>query len=172
MREKIKILKNLANFDLPTEELNRYIQAHCNPNYFQSDNAGTSEFGQKSNQFREEDKHLIGLSLGGFLTLTLGTSSIFSKNLRCSMLLVIPGLFAGRGRAIMFTFATEVLIAGPLGSIDINLKKLINTFVCLYKEARSIACLTIHTLEQTKHVCIKVFFIINEKNIYRMNFKF
>ena len=26
VREKIKILKNLANFDLPTEELNNYIQ--------------------------------------------------------------------------------------------------------------------------------------------------
>ena len=74
------------------------------------------------------------------------------------MLLVVPGMFAGRGRAIMFTLATEVLIAGPLGSIEINLEKLINTFVCLYKEARSFACLTIHTLEQTKHVCIKVFY--------------
>ena len=72
------------------------------------------------------------------------------------MLLVIPGMFAGRGRAIMFTLATEVLIAGPLGSIEINLEKLINTFVCLYKEAKKIACLTAHTLEQTKHVCIVV----------------
>ena len=54
MREKIKILKNLANFDLPTEELNRYIQAHCNPNYFANNNAGTSEFEQKSNQFKED----------------------------------------------------------------------------------------------------------------------
>ena len=95
---------------------------------------------------------MIGLSVGGTLTLMLGTSSIFSKNLRCSMLLVVPGLFAGRGRAIMFTLATEVLIAGPLGSIEINLERLINTGLCLYKEAKNIACLTKHTLEQTKHV--------------------
>ena len=100
--------------------------------------------------------------MGGSLTLTLGTSSIFSKNLRCTMLLLIPGLFAGRGRAIMFTLATEVLIAGPLGNIEKNLKKLINTFVCLYNEARSIACLTKHTLEQTKHVCVGIF---HKKNI-------
>ena len=98
--------------------------------------------------------HKIGLSVGGSLTLILGTSSIFSKHLRCSMLLVVPGMFAGRGRAIMFTLATEVLIAGPLGSIEINLEKLINTFVCLYKEAKKIACLTKHTLEQTEHVSI------------------
>ena len=100
---------------------------------------------------------MIGLSVGGTLTLLLGTSSIFSKNLRCSMLLVVPGLFAGRGRAIMFTLATEVLIAGPLGSIEINLERLINTGLCLYKEAKSIACLTKHTLEQTKHVSIGIF---------------
>ena len=73
------------------------------------------------------------------------------------MLLVVPGLFAGRGRAIMFTLATEVLIAGPLGSIEINLERLINTGLCLYKEAKSIACLTKHTLEQTKHVSIGIF---------------
>ena len=73
------------------------------------------------------------------------------------MLLLMPGLFGGRGRAIMFTLATEVLIAGPLGSIEINLDKLINTFVCLYKEAKEIACLTKHTLEQTKHVCIVIY---------------
>ena len=100
---------------------------------------------------------MIGLSVGGTLTLMLGTSSIFSKNLRCSMLLVVPGLFAGRGRAIMFTLATEVLIAGPLGSIEINLERLINTGLCLYKEAKNIACLTKHTLEQTKHVSIGIF---------------
>ena len=73
------------------------------------------------------------------------------------MLLVVPGLFAGRGRAIMFTLATEVLIAGPLGSIEENLGKLVNTGLCLYKEAKNVACLTKHTLEQTKHVCIGIF---------------
>ena len=26
VKEKVKILKNLANYDLPTEELNEYIQ--------------------------------------------------------------------------------------------------------------------------------------------------
>ena len=82
----------------------------------------------------------MGIYVGGSVTMVLGTSSMFSKNLRCSMLLIVPGLFAGRGRAMMITLATGFLLDGPLDSIQTNLEKLIDSFVCLYKQAKEIAC--------------------------------
>ena len=106
---------------------------------------------------------MIGLSIGGSVTLTLGTSSIFRKDLRCSMLLVIPGLFAGRGRAMMLTLVVGFLIDGPLDSIQNNLEKLIDSFVCLYKQGKTVVCEAREAkLQQTRQVSVS-FYIRHNK---------
>ena len=108
---------------------------------------------------------MIGLSIGGSVTLTLGTSSIFCKDLRCSMLLVIPGLFAGRGRAMMLTLVVGFLIDGPLDSIQNNLEKLIDSFVCLYKQGKTVVCEAREAqLQQTRQVSVS--FYIRHNNDY------
>ena len=83
---------------------------------------------------------MIGFYVGGSVTVALGTGSIFSKNLRCSMLLVTSGLFAGRGRAMMLTLAAGFLMDGPLDSIQTNLEKLTDFFLCMYKQVKQVAC--------------------------------
>ena len=79
--------------------------------------------------FSPYSKHAIGGSVGGFVTVGLGTSSYFSKSLRCSMLLVVPGLFAGRGRTVMLTLATGFLLDGPIDRhVPQSMFKSVSTF--------------------------------------------
>ena len=84
---------------------------------------------------------MIGFYVSGSVTLALGTGSIFSKNLRCSMLLVTSGLFAGRGRAMMLTLAAGFLMDGPLDSIQTNLETIRGSFVCMYNQVKQIGCI-------------------------------
>ena len=58
--------------------------------------------------------HKVGIAVGGGTALLLGASSTCSKGLRCSMLLIIPGLFANRGRSLVLAFAAGLLIDGPI----------------------------------------------------------
>ena len=58
------------------------------------------------------DHQMIGGISGGSVTLVLGVGSIFSKQLRCGMMLIVPSLFSGRGRSLMLTFASGMLIEG------------------------------------------------------------
>ena len=98
-------------------------------------------------------RHLIGVYVGGSVTLTLGTGSVFSKNLRCSMLLVISGLFAGRGRAMMLTLAAGFLMDGPLDSIQTNLETIRGSFVCMYNQVKQIGCIARNEqMQQVKSV--------------------
>ena len=71
------------------------------------------------------NSHIIGYSVGGSTSLILGTASIWSKGLRCSLILILPGLFSGRGRAFLMTLATGLLIDGSVGSINYNLEEII-----------------------------------------------
>ena len=83
---------------------------------------------------------MIGFYVGGSVTFALSTSSIFSKNVRCSMFLVISGLFAGRGRAMMLTLAAGFLMDGPLDSIQTNLETITGSFVCMLNQVKQIGC--------------------------------
>ena len=85
-------------------------------------------------------RHMIGFYVGGSVTFALSTSSIFSKNVRCSMFLVISGLFAGRGRAMMLTLAAGFLMDGPLDSIQTNLETITGSFVCMLNQVKQIGC--------------------------------
>ena len=90
--------------------------------------------------FRDKN-HAAGVSFGGATTLLLSVSSIYSPSLRCKMLLIIPGLFAERGRSIvLWTFSSGLLIDGPIRSIYVNLQRLYNTVICMYQLTLKKAC--------------------------------
>ena len=57
------------------------------------------------------------------------------------MLLIIPGLFAERGRSIvLWTFSSGLLIDGPIRSIYVNLQRLYDTVICMYKTTLKELC--------------------------------
>ena len=72
--------------------------------------------------FRDQ---IIGISIGSGTSFLLGTASVWSTQLRCSMVLILPSLFSGRGRALLMTLGTGVLIDGPIATINYNSKELI-----------------------------------------------
>ena len=72
--------------------------------------------------FRDQ---IIGASVGGATSVMLAVTSARSKGVRCSLVLILPSLFSGRGRAILLTMATGVLIDGPIHTINQNSKELI-----------------------------------------------
>ena len=57
------------------------------------------------------------------------------------MLLIIPGLFAERGRSIvLWTFSSGLLIDGPIRSIYVNLQRLYDTVICMYQVTLKESC--------------------------------
>ena len=90
--------------------------------------------------FRDKN-HSAGISVGGATTLLLSVSSLYSSSLRCKMLLIIPGLFAERGRSIvLWTFSSGLLIDGPIRSIYVNLQRLYDTIICMYQVTLKESC--------------------------------
>jgi hypothetical protein len=74
------------------------------------------------------------------VTLTLGIGSIFSRHTRCSMMLIVPSLFAGRGRAFILTAGMGFLIDGPLNSINFNVEQIVHSLTCMYSQMKTMAC--------------------------------
>ena len=109
--------------------------------------------------FRDKN-HAAGVSFGGATTLLLSVSSIYSPSLRCKMLLIIPGLFAERGRSIvLWTFSSGLLIDGPIRSIYVNLQRLYDTVICMYKTTLKELCHTnVINREVVKNVSNLLFF--------------
>ena len=105
----------------------------------------SSEYGQDfdfmnttgtANNYREDEpdfeplmspqiRHFIGLGIGGGTGLALTIYSVFSREVRCSMLLMVPSLLTKRGRGFMLTFVTSLLIEGPINTIEHNLQELV-----------------------------------------------
>lgn len=84
--------------------------------------------------------HVLGASLGLAMTGSLGLASIFSTHTRSSMMLIIPGLFADRGRSLMLTAAMGILIDGPISNINYNVEQIIGSITCMYEQMKTMAC--------------------------------
>ena len=69
-----------------------------------------------------------------------GSSSTFSTYFRCYMLLIVPGLFAGRGRALLMTISVGLLLDGPIASLNTNIQLVTKAFVCMYEQMKVLAC--------------------------------
>ena len=56
-----------------------------------------------------QTSHLIGLGIGGGTGIGITIYSLFSVEVRCSMVLMVPSLLTKRGRGFMLTFVTSCL---------------------------------------------------------------
>eukprot|EP00093_Oithona_nana_P009759 09759.XXX_500279_501780_1 [CDS] Oithona nana genome sequencing. len=82
----------------------------------------------------------IGMSVGGGTCAVLGISSCFSTGMRCYMLLIIPGLFAGRGRSLLMTISVGLLLDGPIANLNTNIQLVTKAFLCMYEQMKGLAC--------------------------------
>jgi len=82
----------------------------------------------------------IAASSGFTTSLVLGVTSVYSQGTRCVMVLVLPNLLSGRGRAALMTVAIGFLIDGPLASIQHNIQKVAESLTCLYRLLSQVSC--------------------------------
>ena len=82
----------------------------------------------------------IGIYSGGGTCFFFGVFSSFSTYVRCYMLLIIPGLFAGRGRALLMTISVGLLLNGPFASLNTNIQLVTKAFLCMYEQMKGLAC--------------------------------
>ena len=79
--------------------------------------------GSYTNCLRFSYSHTIGGIVGGTTTVVFGVGGIASRKIRCALLLMVPSLVSKRGRAVMFSAATAVLLSGPIATIDKNIQE-------------------------------------------------
>ena len=56
------------------------------------------------------------------------------------MLLIVPGLFAGRGRALLMTISVGLLLNGPIANLNTNIQQVTKSFICMYEQMKVLAC--------------------------------
>ena len=108
-----------------------------------SDNTSFRTFIKNKNDVLENislRNQRIALITSTALTVTIGISSIFSRHTRCILMLIMPGILAGRGRAILSTVALGLIIEGPVNSINYNINQVIESIVCMYNSMKNMAC--------------------------------
>ena len=86
------------------------------------------------------DKEIISAVVAGTFTLSVGTLSVFSRHTRCILMLILPGIVAGRGRAFLLTIAVGFLIEGPISSVNYNVNEVVESTACMYESMKSLAC--------------------------------
>ena len=106
-----------------------------------------------------ETGHYIAGGVGIVSGTGLTISSMTSRRLRCTMVLMIPTLVTRRGRALLMALSIGLLVEGPLRTMRYNLFEIGNTFTCMYDE---IYKLSSHILHQFG-VVLSQFQIILEK---------
>ena len=52
----------------------------------------------------------------------------------------MPGMLAGRGRAILSTVALGLLIEGPVSNVNYNINQVIESIFCMYNSMKNMAC--------------------------------
>ena len=90
----------------------------------------------------------IGLLTSSALTLTVGIASIFSRHTRCILMLIMPGIVTGRGRAFLLTVVLGLLIEGPVNSINYNINQIIESTICMYNSMKNTACFLTNQIQR------------------------
>lgn len=94
---------------------------------------------EETNHFSGDHKEeLVYITI--FLTVGVGTTSVFSRNTRSTMLLILPGLITSRSRTFLFTFVLGLLCNGPISSIRYNFDAIMENAACMYESALSASC--------------------------------
>jgi len=104
----------------------------------------------------ENSKYVYGIIVGLSIFLLLFVISIFSKHSRCIMVLVLPGIITGRGRAILMTATVAILVEGPINSVNFNIDQVVESQTCMYESMKSASCQYVdamqNVLEQTSKI--------------------
>lgn len=108
----------------------------------------------KSIKGAEHYRQVIGFGVSSSFSLILGITSIFSHHTRCTLMLILPGMVAGRGRAVLMTLVMGFLIEGPINSINYNINQIVESSSCMYESMKSMACL--YTVQIQKSMAFMV----------------
>ena len=112
-------------------------------------NCGAPPENNRSKQVNDTNKALeallwenekIGMYSGGATFVAFASTSFFSMYVRCYMLLVVPGLFTGRGRALLMTISVGLLLNGPISNLNTNIQLVNKAFLCMFEQTKVIAC--------------------------------
>ena len=76
----------------------------------------------------------------GATFVVFASGSYASTYVRCYMLLTIPGLFVGRGRALLMTISVVLLLDGPIANLNTNIQAVTQSFICMYEHMKVLAC--------------------------------
>ena len=74
--------------------------------------------------FFENDSVQLYCITGGVMG-AVGIFSIFSRNIRATMLLILPGLVTRHSRHFIYTITLGMLMNGPIESLKVNFHKLL-----------------------------------------------
>ena len=69
-------------------------------------------------------------------TIILILGLVFSSFFRCMILMALPNLFTGRGRALLMTVIIAVIIAGPFVNITQNFEEVSTSLACITEMAK------------------------------------
>ena len=70
-------------------------------------------------------------------TIILILGLVFSSYFRCMILMALPNLFSGRGRAALMTVIIAVILAGPLVNITHNFGEVSSSLACITEIAKN-----------------------------------
>ena len=88
----------------------------------------------------ENDCIELYYSVGGVMTF-VGLSSIFSRNIRTCMLLLLPGLITRHSRHLIFTITLGILANGPMKNLQDNFNRILENAICVQKSGVNLACI-------------------------------
>ena len=83
----------------------------------------------ESNNLRQR----LSLIISGTFALIFGTLSLFSHHTRCILMLILPGIVTGKGRACLLSMVIGFLIEGPINNINHNINEAVESSTCMYK---------------------------------------
>ena len=87
----------------------------------------------------ENDCIELYYSVGGVMT-CVGLASIFSRNIRTCMLLLLPGMITRHSRHLIFTITLGMLANGPIRNIQDNFNIILENAICVQKTGVILAC--------------------------------
>ncbi|XP_066918683.1 uncharacterized protein [Clytia hemisphaerica] len=73
------------------------------------------------------------LIISGSIAFISGTLSLFSHHTRCILMLILPGMITGKGRASLLSMAIGFLMEGPINNINNNINEAVESSTCMYK---------------------------------------
>ncbi|XP_066918320.1 DC-STAMP domain-containing protein 2-like [Clytia hemisphaerica] len=113
-----------------------------------SSHSKTKPNSQSYTEGSEANYHIIAIGVSIFLGLLLLWRGLYSKQVRCLCMLVLPGIVAGRGRTILTTATISFIMDGPITNINYNLNQVVKSQTCMYEAIKETSCFYNKQLEE------------------------